>query len=101
MRYTRKDFAIGPRQQLISGYDFLRVARWAHEEFLSHSRDLEDGLQTEMMKVIAMEEGPEFQMTKPQRLVRHSIGDRSGQTWSVPNGLHRRVVGFVGSCDTA
>ena len=64
MSYTKRDFALGLKQQLTSGYDVVKVARWAHQEFLNHCRELETGVQAEMMKVIAMEEAPEFEMTE-------------------------------------
>jgi len=40
------------------------MALWAHQEYLNNCGELELGLQAEMMKVIAMEEGPEFEMTE-------------------------------------
>lgn len=66
MSYTKKDFALRLKRQLIGTYDIVKVARWAHQEFLDHARELEVGLQLEMMKVIAMEEGSEFEMTEPE-----------------------------------
>ena len=63
MNYGKKDFGLRLKEQLIIGYDVVRIARWAHQEFVDHCRELEPSLQPEMMKVIAMEEGPEFEMS--------------------------------------
>ncbi len=66
MSYLKKEFGLRLKEQLNAGYDVVRVARWAHQEFLDHSGELEPGLQPEMMKVIAMEEGPEFEMSEQE-----------------------------------
>ena len=66
MKYSKKDFAIKLKQQLAGGYDVVKVSRWAYQEYLVHCRKLESGLKPEIMKVIAMEEGPEFEMTEPE-----------------------------------
>lgn len=66
MSYRKKDFGLRLKEQLAIGYDVVRVARWTHQEFLDHCRELEPGLQPAMMKLIAMEEGPEFEMSKQE-----------------------------------
>lgn len=66
MSYTKKDFALGLSQQLDSGYEVVRVARWAYQEYLTHCRELEHGLKPNIMKVVAMEEGPQFEMTEQE-----------------------------------
>ena len=63
MSYTKKDFALGLTQQLRSHYDVVKMARWAFREFLDHTKELETGLEEEIMKVVSMEEGPQFEMT--------------------------------------
>ncbi len=64
MSYRKKDFALRLKEQLSVGYNVVRIARWTHQEFVNHCRELEPGLQPEMMKIIAMEEGPEFEMSE-------------------------------------
>lgn len=64
MNYTKQNFASELREQLRFGWDVVRIARWAHAVFMEHARDLEPGLQPVIMKVVAMEEGPEFELTK-------------------------------------
>ncbi len=66
MKYSKKDFAIKLKQQLAGGYDVVKVARWAYQEYLGNCEGLESGLKPEMMKVIVMEEGPEFEMTESE-----------------------------------
>jgi hypothetical protein len=66
MSYTRKDFGARLKEQLTVDYDVVKVARWAHKEYLDHCRELELDLVHEMMKIIAMEEGPEFELTEQE-----------------------------------
>jgi len=66
MNYSRKDFGARLKEQVAVGYDVVKLARWVHHEFLNHCNELEAGLQTEMMKLIAMEEGPEFELTEQE-----------------------------------
>jgi hypothetical protein len=64
MSYTKKDFGQRLRNRLSAGYDVVKIARWAHREFLENIGELDPRLDAEVMKVIAMEEGPEFEMTE-------------------------------------
>lgn len=66
MTYTKKQFANRLSQQLVLKYDATRIARWAFNEFTLHCRELEPGLKSDMMRIIAMEEGPEFEMTEQE-----------------------------------
>lgn len=66
MSYPKKDFGLRLKEQLNIGYDVVRVARWAYQEYLDHCSELEPGLKSEMMKIIAMEEGPEFEMSEQE-----------------------------------
>jgi len=66
MTYTKKIFAERLSQQIVLKYDIIRIARWAYDEFTLNCRDLEPGLKSEMMRIIAMEEGPEFEMTEQE-----------------------------------
>jgi len=63
MSYTRKEFGARLRAQLSIDYDVVKVARWAHQQYLDHCRELDGDLVNEMMRIIAMEEGPEFELT--------------------------------------
>lgn len=64
MTYRKVDFAEGLKARLKHGYDPIGVSRWAYEQYLGNSNCLEEGLKSEIMKVVAMEEGFEFEMTK-------------------------------------
>lgn len=66
MIYTRKQFGKDLAEQLSSGYDTRRLSRWAFKQYLDC--ELEKGLQSEMMTIIAMEEGPEFELTEKEIL---------------------------------
>jgi hypothetical protein len=66
MSYTKMEFGARLREQVAVSYDVVKLARWAHHEFLNHCNELEPGLQPEMMRIIAMEEGPEFELTEQE-----------------------------------
>lgn len=64
MNYTRKQFAADLFDEMNRGYDVIRMARWAYSWYLERSRFLEPGLREKIMEVVAMEEGPEFEMSE-------------------------------------
>lgn len=67
MRLTRKDFGDGLLRELRAGYDPVRLSRWAYRMHLE-SRELEVGLEATMLRIIAMEEGPEFCLSEGELL---------------------------------
>ncbi len=66
MSYTKKDFGARLKEQLSANYDVVKIARWTHREFLDHCIEIETDLESEMMRIIAMEEGPEFELTEQE-----------------------------------
>ncbi len=66
MTYSKKQFVDALKAECQEGYDVVKLARWAHGVFLENCRYLEEGLQPFIMKVVAMEEGEEFELTKAQ-----------------------------------
>ena len=66
MSYTKKDFGARLKEQLTVNYDVVKIARWTHGEFLDHCIEIETDLESEMMRIIAMEEGPEFELTEQE-----------------------------------
>jgi len=59
--YSKNDFGTGLRRQLEGPFDVVRIARWAFREFHNNCREMEPELQEVVLKVVAMEEGPEFE----------------------------------------
>lgn len=66
MNYSKQAFGQALKNQILSGYDVVKLARWAHGLFLEHSSHLEPGLQEILMQVVAMEEGPEFEFSEAE-----------------------------------
>lgn len=64
MSYKKSDFGKRLFEQLSQGYDVARIAHWAFVEHLDHIKELEDGLDSEIMTVIAMGEGPQFHLSE-------------------------------------
>ena len=62
MTYTRKQFARDLLTELDHGYDVVRIARWAFSKKMDPDLRVEDpALDVMLMRVVAMEEGTEFE----------------------------------------
>jgi hypothetical protein len=67
MVYTKKQFGHALEEKLNLGYDAVRIARWAFDQvFIAPDIKLEDGLRSVLLKIIAMEQGPEFEFSEPE-----------------------------------
>lgn len=66
MNYQAEHFGRELLCELDRGYDIVRISRWAMATYMKHSAYTDPSLDSEIMKVIAMEEGPEFEMTEQQ-----------------------------------
>lgn len=66
MNYQASDFGRELLWELNRGYNIVRISRWAMAAYLKHSSCTDPSLDSEIMKVIAMEEGPEFEMTEEE-----------------------------------
>jgi hypothetical protein len=66
MTYTAGDFARALLNELQKDFDIVCLSRWAMRIYLMHCREMEPQLQSEVMTVVAMEEGPEFELTKDE-----------------------------------
>ncbi len=64
MTYSKSAFGKGLAELVSGGYDIRSISRWAFEKYLDHANELEQGLKTEMMTIIMMEEGPEFELSR-------------------------------------
>lgn len=63
MMLTRAEFGRALKEELKKGYDVVRIARWAYE-LHSNATDFEAGLEAAILRVIAMEEGSEFELSE-------------------------------------
>jgi hypothetical protein len=66
MNYTAEDFARELLDELQRGYDIIRLSRWAMATYLKHSSETHPELDRVIMKVVAMEEGPEFELSEDE-----------------------------------
>lgn len=64
MNYTLKQFGAELLLELDRGYDVIRLARWAYSRYLDQSRNLEENLREKIMQIVAMEEGPQFEISE-------------------------------------
>ncbi len=66
MSYSKQEFGQRLKDQILSGYDIVKLARWAHSLFLENSSQMEPELQETIMQLVAMEEGPEFEFSEAE-----------------------------------
>ena len=73
--YTKKKFSETLIQQCESNFDIIKISNWAHQVFLENCSNLEEGLQELMMKIIAMQEGEEFEysLEELQKMLHNSL----------------------------
>ena len=64
MSYTLKQFGTELLGELKTGFEVVRVGRWAHGKYLSNCRSLNASVRATIMQVVAMEEGPEFEISE-------------------------------------
>lgn len=64
MTYKKSDFGKALFEELERGFDVDKIAHWAFIQRADHIAELEPGLDDSMLTVIAMGEGPEFQLTE-------------------------------------
>ncbi len=64
MTYTKKDFGKELLDQISNGYDILKVARWAHNRYMSFGIEVDESVQQIVLQIVAMEEGAEFEMNE-------------------------------------
>jgi hypothetical protein len=60
MVYTKKQFGLELKSQILNGKNYREIAKWAFKIYTNHGLEFEDGLDHFVLKLIAMEEGPEF-----------------------------------------
>ena len=49
-----------------NGYDPVSIAKHTSKIFFSHQADIDLGLREEMLDIMTMEDGPEFEMTEEE-----------------------------------
>ena len=62
MTYTAEEFGIELLDQIKFGYDVVRIAYWAHQKYMDLGIEVEESVQQSILQIVAMEEGPEFEM---------------------------------------
>ncbi|MDC7683292.1 hypothetical protein PQU92_08390 [Asticcacaulis sp. BYS171W] len=63
MPYTSRDFGADILVEIDNGYDTVRIARWAFQNY--HRPDLSnEDLKDKILQVAVMEEGPEFELSE-------------------------------------
>ncbi len=64
MTYTKKQFGLELKAKLLAVSDYNEISKWAFKIYTDHGLEFENGLDYFVLKLIAMEEGPEFFLSK-------------------------------------
>jgi len=65
MHLTRQAVGQMIKSELEQGYDVIRIARHAYRLFLT-AREIDPGLRSELLGLVAMEEGPQFEIPESE-----------------------------------
>ena len=66
MTYTKEQFGKALLKELDKGCDAIQIAKWAFKEHFNNIQDIDLDLDKLMMKIIVMEEGPEFELSEKE-----------------------------------
>jgi len=66
--YTRRDFGAALETAVLREVNLVALSKWAYRIFLDNVHDLEPGARDAIMRVVVIEEGPEFQMSRDELL---------------------------------
>ena len=66
MIYTKKQFGLELKEKIAKGSTCKEISRWAFKVYTNYGLDFEDELDYFVLKLIAMEEGPEFFLSKEE-----------------------------------
>ena len=69
MKYTKKQFGLDLKSKIIKNNDHNAISEWAFKIYTDHGLEFEDGLDYFVLKLMAMEEGPEFILAREELLL--------------------------------
>ncbi|MCB1067107.1 MAG: hypothetical protein KDK56_02870 [Simkania sp.] len=64
MTFTKKQFGKELKSKLVSGQNQVEIAKWAFQIYIDYGLELQIGLDEYVLKLVSMEEGPEFFLSK-------------------------------------
>lgn len=65
----KKEFGLELQKQLLLENDYKKISKWAFKIYVNHGLEFENGLDYFILKLIAMEEGPEFTLSREDLLI--------------------------------
>ena len=66
MTYTKKQFGLGLKEKVTMESSCKDISQWAFQVYTDYGLDFEEGLDLIVLKLIAMEEGPEFVLSRSE-----------------------------------
>jgi hypothetical protein len=64
MVYTKKEFGLELHSKVNNCDDYNIISKWAYKVYIDQGLAFEDGLDNIVLKLMMMEEGPEFVLTR-------------------------------------
>ena len=66
MTYTKKQFGSELKAKLLMRNSYIEISKWAFKIYTERGLEFENGLDYFVLKLIAMEEGPEFVLSEEE-----------------------------------
>ncbi len=66
MTYTKKQFGSELKTRILTGNGYNEISKWAFKIYTEYGLEFENGLDYFVLKLIAMEEGPEFFLSEEE-----------------------------------
>ena len=78
MTYTKKQFGLELKSKILNNYDCNEISKWAFKIYMDHGLELEKDLHPIVLRLMTMEEGPEFILSKEelQLLANTLVGEK-------------------------
>jgi len=64
--YTQTDLAMDLEKTLTNGFDIFRISKTAFHIYQEHGLELTEPMDHVLLTLMAMAEGPEFELTEPE-----------------------------------
>ncbi|MCJ8170892.1 hypothetical protein [Atopomonas sediminilitoris] len=68
MTYSAKEMAAELEKEVIGGYDISKISKAAFRIYQDHGLEISEAMDRKLLALMAMDEGPEFEMTEAEFL---------------------------------
>jgi hypothetical protein len=86
LEYMNKEFGKKLKERVFQGCNYHEISKWAFSFYIDNGLEFEDGLYYFVLKIVAMEEGPEFFISKSDLIILAEKSPCLAQIHSVSKG---------------